>query len=233
MSSTPQPESRALTELRPFSRLPFELQARIFREAQPDPMVNVLCLEIDAKGKFVSINPRYDGLNRLLLAWKESYAEIFRRFQKIEVAAPPSFADHEGKLYSYFRFDIDILLVQGMYMVKLYQMGGSFSLENITQLALIDTVVRSWYCPRTIFSVRMKNAAKLYTLLSQHCPALSKLWLIVEPEFCGVECPSGNYPLRILDVSDRLMDLDLRPKCTPNLCKTKKHTRRMYLEEQI
>ncbi|TGO58163.1 hypothetical protein BCON_0058g00460 [Botryotinia convoluta] len=197
-------ESKALTEFLPFSRLPFELQTRIFKEAQPDPTVNGLYFTVDANGRFVPQPPR------------ESYAEIFRRFQKFEIVAPPSIADHIG-----------------IRMLQLYDMGGSFSLENITQLALDDIILESWYCPRTILSARMKNAAKLYTFLSNHCPALSKVWLIVETETSDIEYPSSKHLLRMLDVSDGLMDLDLRVKYAPGLRDRQKDLQRLHFRLQI
>ncbi|KAM0133865.1 hypothetical protein ACHAO1_005987 [Botrytis cinerea] len=233
MSSTTQPEFNALTEFLPFSRLPLELQTRIFREAQPDPMVNGLYFTADENGRFVSHPLRYGGLSSLLLACKESYAETFRSFGKFEVVAPPSFVEHVGKLCSYFRPGFDILLVQGIRMLQLYDMGGSLSLGNITQLALDDIILESWYCPRTILTVRLKNAAKLYTFLSNHCPALSKLWMIVETETSDVAYPSSKHLLRMLDISDGLTDLDLRIKYAPGLSDSQKKLQRLYYRLQM
>ncbi|TGO40580.1 hypothetical protein BHYA_0035g00540 [Botrytis hyacinthi] len=111
-------------------------------------------------------------------------------------------------------------------------MGGSLSAENLTQLAL-DVFQESWYCPRTTFRARMNNAAKLYTFLSNHCPALSQLWLMVETEVPPMESRSSKHLLRMLDVSDGFMDLDLRVKCAPGLSDGQKDVQRVYLQLQL
>ncbi|KAF7909182.1 uncharacterized protein EAE98_012261 [Botrytis deweyae] len=235
MNSTPQQELKALIEFRPFSRLPFELQARIFKEAQPGPVVTDLLLFIHIEGNdrsFTVTPPRNYGLNSLLLACRESHAEITRRFLKFEVMTPPVLDDYVWKHSSYFRPNIDILLVEAAMILQLYDMGGSLSVENITQLAL-DVFQESWYCPLTTFSARMNNAAKLYTFLSNHCPALSKLWLIVETEVSPIESPSSTHLLRMLDVSDGLIDLDLRVQYAPGLSDRQRYLQRMYLQLQM
>ncbi|KAF5875733.1 uncharacterized protein Bfra_011496 [Botrytis fragariae] len=109
-------------------------------------------------------------------------------------------------------------------MLQLYDMGGSFSIESITQLALNNIILESWYCPRTILSARMNNAAKLYTFLSNHCPALSKLVSIKQ-----ASTSHAGYFRWI----DGLMDLDLRVKYAPGLRDRQKHLQRMYFRLQM
>ncbi|TGO07879.1 hypothetical protein BTUL_0240g00080 [Botrytis tulipae] len=217
MDSIPQQESKALTEFRPFSRLPFELQAGIFKEAHPGPVVIDLLLYFYVNAdprSFTVTPPRYYKLNSLLLASRDSRAEIFRRFSKFEVITPPLFDDHVRKHSSYFRPHIDILSVKASMIMRLYKMGGSLSAENITQLAL---GLGLCYRLRMSVSARMNNAAKLYTFLSKHFPALQKLWLIVKAEDSRKESPSIKHLLRMLDISDRFMDLDLRVNYAPGL----------------
>ncbi|TGO55296.1 hypothetical protein BOTNAR_0248g00120 [Botryotinia narcissicola] len=115
-------------------------------------------------------------------------------------------------------------------ILRLYDMGGSLSAENITQLAL---ALRLWYHPRMSFSARMNNAAKLYTFLSNHFPALEKLWLIVKAEDPREESPSIKHLLRILDVSDRFMDLDLRVKYAPGVSDRQKDVQEEFFERKL
>ncbi|KAF7903930.1 hypothetical protein EAF00_001264 [Botryotinia globosa] len=217
MNSTPQQESKPLTEFRPFSRLPFELRVRIFREAEPGPVRQIT-------DHFTVTPPRYYQLNSLLVASRESRAEIFRRFSKFEVITPHLFDEHVRKRSSYFRPHIDIL--------QLYEMGERLSAENITQLAL-NVFVGLWYFPRMIFSDRMNNAAKLYTFLSNHFPALKNLWLIVEKEDSRNESPSSKHLLRMLDVSDGFVYLNLRLKFALGLRDRGKGIQRVYNQRSL
>ncbi|KAF7926071.1 uncharacterized protein EAE97_010371 [Botrytis byssoidea] len=233
MNSTPQQETKALTEFRLFSRLPFELQARIFKEAHPGLVVIDLLLYIFVEADhstFIVTPPRYYKLNSLLLASRESRAEIFRRFSKFEVITPPLFDDHVHKRSSYFRPHIDILAVKASMILRLYDMGGRLSAENITQLAL---GLRLWYHPCMSFRARMNNAAKLYTFLSNHFPAFGKLWLIVKAEDPREESPSIKHLRRILDVSVRFMDLDLRVKYAPGLSDRQKDVQEEIFQRKL
>ncbi|KAJ8064248.1 hypothetical protein OCU04_006595 [Sclerotinia nivalis] len=210
MTSATQAGSKALTEFTLFSRLPFELQSRIFQEAHPGPVVIFIGTHLlTHEREIAACAPRYPELLPLLLACKESNAEVFRKFQKIETTLPPSFLFRQfdrALSYTYIRPTVDTLLLGTHDLLQLYRYGGRMNLENITCLALGDanfTMMRD-----TKKSYQMVIQAELYTLISTHCPALTKLWVFIGIHPSGWAVPSVKSAGRIMDVSDGLTDLD-------------------------
>ncbi|KAG4028004.1 hypothetical protein MFRU_025g00700 [Monilinia fructicola] len=210
-----------LTEFLPFSRLPTELQCAVIERAFPKPAIVDFsaCLSIDRDrdkdDRLIGISvPCYPELLPFLMACKEFNAEIFRRYEKIEMVIPSVFDTfyYDEKLKdAYVRPTVDTLLLQTNTLMAIYRYGGHMNLGNITSLALDNAFIQEMYDFEVSDDLMMDKQVKVYTLLSIHCPALKKLSILIEKQWGGapgfIEY-SEKSNLRIMDISDGLMDLD-------------------------
>ncbi|KAF7885327.1 uncharacterized protein EAF01_011392 [Botrytis porri] len=77
----------------------------------------------------------------------------------------------------------------------------------------------------------MNNAANLYTFLSKHCPALSKLWIMVVRQLSTKVHSRCEHLRRMLDISDGLTDFDLRWKYDAGLLNSRDQQLLMFLHQ--
>ncbi|KAF7926072.1 uncharacterized protein EAE97_010372 [Botrytis byssoidea] len=133
--------SGTLDEFPLFSSLP----CRIFKEAFTDPEIVYwdFGLGVEHRGEegafiFFSKNKRH-ALLSFLLACKNSHAEVFRNYEKIEINFPTPMdfqSCNQSDRDRYLRKAVDTISVSFVSFISLDVEGGSMTLNNITHLAL-------------------------------------------------------------------------------------------------
>lgn len=134
----------------------------------------------------------------------------------MDIVAPPNFDNipyisgksGKGLNYTIIRPSTDTIIVPTHSYMELYQLGGRMNFENLTSLALDN----GHYVIRHMYQVTDQKPIKpthVYTLLSMHCPSLTKLWVFVCWSCCALQPDelTPKSPNRIMDISEGLMDL--------------------------
>ncbi|TGO07880.1 hypothetical protein BTUL_0240g00090 [Botrytis tulipae] len=202
--------SGTLDEFPLFSSLPVEIQCRIFKEAFPDPEIVYwdFGLGVEHRGEegasiFFAKNKRH-ALLSFLLACKNSHAEVFRNYEKIEINFPTPMkfqSCNQSDRYRYLRKAVDTLSVSFLSFISLDMEGGSMTLNNITHLALNVDFDYPWD------GVYMRVLAKFYISISIHCPALNTLYFIYDYGAGRGDWCTPEYH-QLFDVSEGCVDLD-------------------------
>ncbi|KAF7957296.1 hypothetical protein EAE96_002883 [Botrytis aclada] len=189
-----------------FSSLPVELQCRIFKEAYPDPELRYWDFQLQSapgggdNDQLCVRQYRHRGLLSLLLACKNSHAEFFRNYEKIEINLPvsiPFTSSRPSDRYRYVRKTVDTFSMGVVSFMSLYNVGGSMSLNNITHLALNVEIDDSY----------MDLVAKLYISLSIHCPALKTLNFVLDDSMSKVDWDIPTYP-QLVDNGEQYIEYD-------------------------
>ncbi|TGO55295.1 hypothetical protein BOTNAR_0248g00110 [Botryotinia narcissicola] len=193
-----------------FSSLPVEIQCRIFKEAFPDPEIVYWDFDLGVKLRgeadafiFFSKN-KHHALLPFLLACKNSHAEVFRNYEKIEINFPTLMDFQSCNLsdrYRYLRKAVDTLSVSFLSFISLDMEGGSMTLNYITHLALDVDFDYAWD------GLYMRVLAKFYISISIHCPALNTLYFIYDYGVGRGDWCTHEYH-QIFDVSEGCLDLD-------------------------
>ncbi|KAF7903931.1 hypothetical protein EAF00_001265 [Botryotinia globosa] len=193
-----------------FSSLPVEIQCRIFKEAFPDPEIVYWDFDLGIQiggvaGVFIFFSKnRRHALLSFLLACKNSHAEVFRNYDKIEINFPtPMYFQscNQSDRYRYLRKAVDTLSVSFLSFISLDMEGGSMTLNNLTHLALDVDFDYPWD------GLYMRILAKFYISISIHCPALNTLYFIYDYGLGRGNWCTHEYH-QLLDVTEGCLDLD-------------------------
>ncbi|KAF7875276.1 hypothetical protein EAF04_002448 [Stromatinia cepivora] len=199
-----------------FSSFPVEIQCQIYKESFLKPNLVGWKFYIFNMGEGNSeIEPlskeRQDVLSLLLLACKNSKDEVFRNYEKLEFNLPISveLRSRNGiDTCVYIRPTVDTVVLFVPKLLELYELGGSTNLENITHLVLSNLYFQFWGGHEDEFAddVMMQHQAKVYTMISTHCPALKRFDLQFAACF-GTFTELSNC-WTIIDISEGCVDLD-------------------------
>ncbi|KAK8909944.1 hypothetical protein ACHAPC_006994 [Botrytis cinerea] len=229
-----------------FSLLPIEIQCKIFKEALPSPQVINLAFKItqsrdhSARKIFRELEisiPANPSMLPLLQACANSHAEVYRNFEKIEIASlgtntpfklsnpvmgiPPHIRDYtvfnssraskkpNTRSYTYMRANKDILMLDAADVVTLYSYGGTISMSTVKCLALQSASPdeMTWELPGDTVdgSYEVRRLHYFFRIISLHCPALSKVYLLID----GRNCFNFNEsPVQYRKLELRILEMD-------------------------
>ncbi|KAI9646471.1 hypothetical protein NHQ30_004464 [Ciborinia camelliae] len=211
-----------------FSSFPVEIQCKIFKAAFPEPRVVYFDFKIvrDEEGNVKIYFPhrRVTNVPPFLLACQNSNGEFFRNYQKLEIHTPyPTIGSHASFSSVYIHPKNDIFVVRLHKLYAFYVHGGYINFENLTQLALgyTEFLTPDRVDPITKDINSMRYQVRFYTFVSNHCPALKKLYLLIS-------YPYGMIPYthqsmiapgyRIIDITEGCLDLSYEFIVDGKLC---------------